>query len=92
MDAKTKEALESMQRMHAAIEQLVNSDGWKLFEVTFKASREESYGLMLKADNAQQAAVQLGAYHTARAVLNWPERQLRLLEANIQQILAEDSR
>jgi len=75
-DGGTRQAAESLAKRRAAIQQLVSSEGWKLFCAAMRSAVDVSFTRMMSTDNAHEAVKCMAVYHTLRTVLDWPAREM----------------
>ena len=80
--------MESLAKRRTAVQQLANSDGWRMFVSAMQSSADLSYRLMVETSNPHDAAKHMGAWHTLQAVLNWPVREMNAI--NTQAVMLEE--
>jgi hypothetical protein len=61
-----------------AMSRLLQSDGWKMFEIAMAQAEQAAYGEMMKAPDAFNAAKHMGAYRVLKDLRDWPRRELQL--------------
>lgn len=72
--------LELLGNRRVAIEQLIQSEGWKLFEAMMQEAKATAERQMIETSNAHDAAKYVGAFHALKSVLSWPERELHAIK------------
>jgi hypothetical protein len=72
--------MESLARRRAVIQQLVDSEGWKMFQTAMQSAAELSFNRMMDTNNAHEAVKCMAVYHTLRSVLDWPTREIRAID------------
>lgn len=72
-----------LERQLAAIDSLLTTDGWTLFDAALKASEEASYEVAVKAESAETAK-HLAAHNAIKDIRNWPHRTRAILLHRLQ--------
>ena len=68
--------MESLAKRRTAVQQLLNSDGWKMYAAAIQASIDISARQMIETSVAHDAAKYMGSHYALKSMLDWPMREM----------------
>lgn len=86
MNAVELKKIGELKEKALSIERLIESDGWKMFVNDMLRSKVGSEQLMFDSKTGHDLAKHFGANYALRSALDWPERALRELGVQIEQV------
>lgn len=89
MNGEELKVMEVLGGRRVAVERLVASDGWKLFDAAMKDALRLAKKQMIETSVAHDAAKYMGTVHALEAVLSWGDRELHSI--NMQALTIEET-
>lgn len=82
---RTKEARESIERNLRALEDLLSTDGWKVYQAHLKQQRASVYSHVLLQNDAVPLARNVGALAQLDIEMGWVEAQIQAFRMQLNQ-------
>lgn len=89
MNGEELNVMEVLGGRRVAVERLLSSEGWKLFDAAMKDALRIAKKQMIETSVSHDAAKFMGAVHTLENVVSWGDRELHSI--NMQVLTIEES-
>lgn len=86
MSAEEQNYVNALKAQSHAIRHMMGTEGWKLFDEVLAHSEKNAYEASSAATDAWNGAKHHGAYHAVKFIRTWAERQLEVIDKNIEAV------